>query len=176
MMYPSCGRLLESLVSDEHSNTEPMKLLISILVLFLTPCNRSKALQTSAITDYSKVQITYSETPCFGKCPVYTLVLDGASMVATYTGVENTDKIGAYTKAISAAEFSRFLEALDKANYKKLDNEYMGLIADFPIRELTINIDGKLKKIRNRSGAPAELEELELIFKNFADAEGWAKK
>lgn len=154
-----------------------MKLFISyIFLLFLAPCNGSRTLQNTVGEDYSKVHITYSETPCFGKCPVYSMTLDGSKMMATYTGTENTEKIGDYTRPISTNEFSRFVEALDKAHYKKLEDEYLGLVADFPIRELIITIDGATKKIRNRSGAPPALEELEQVFKRFATGDGWQKK
>ena len=104
------------------------------------------------------------------------MTLDGSKMMATFTGTENTEKIGNYSRPISSTEFSRFIEALDKANYKKLDDEYLGLVADFPIRELIVTIDGKTKKIRNRSGAPPALEELEQVFKRFATGDGWQKK
>lgn len=152
-----------------------MKLFISsVLLLLLAPCNSEQKL-SSTTDDFSKTIIIYAETPCFGECPIFNMTLDGATMLATYKGEANTSKIGTYTKSISNTEFSRFMEALDKANFNKLDNEYMGRVPDFPIREITVTTNGKTKKVRNRSEAPPELGELEQVFKTFANTDGWNK-
>lgn len=152
-----------------------MKLFISsVLLLLLAPCNSEQKL-SSTTDDFSKTTIIYAETPCFGECPIFNMTLDGAAMLATYKGEANTSKIGTYTKSISNTEFSRFMEALDKANFNKLDDEYMGRVPDFPIREITVTTNGKTKKVRNRSEAPPELGELEQVFKTFANTDGWNK-
>jgi hypothetical protein len=152
-----------------------MKLILSsILLLLLAPCNSEQKL-SSTTEDYSKTTIVYAETPCFGECPVFSMRLDGATMTATYKGEANTSKIGTYTKPISNTEFSRFMEALEKARFNKLDNEYMGRVPDFPIKEITVTTDGKTKKVRDRSEAPPELGELEQVFKNFANTDDWTK-
>ncbi|HSH64387.1 MAG TPA: DUF6438 domain-containing protein [Bacteroidia bacterium] len=151
-----------------------MKLFISsILFLLLAPCNSQQKLANSE--DYSKTTIVYAETPCFGECPIFNMTLDGASMVATFKGEANTPKIGTFTKTISTSEFARFMEALDKAKFYQLNNEYMGRVPDFPIREITVIRNGKTKKVRDRSEAPPELGELEQVFKTFANTDGWNK-
>lgn len=153
-----------------------MKLLISAaLLLILAPCNSEQKLASTS-DDYHTILITYAETPCFGECPVFQMELNGATMMATFKGEANTPKIGTFTKAISNTEFSRFMEALDKAEFNKLDNEYLGRIPDFPIREITVTKNGKTKKVRDRSEAPPALGELEGVFKNFANTDGWNKQ
>lgn len=153
-----------------------MKLFISsIFLLLLAPCNSTQKLAGNG-DDYSKVVIIYAETPCFGECPVFSMELNGASMVATYKGEANTSKIGTYTKPISDTEFSRFMEAFEKANFSKLNDEYMGRVPDFPIKEITLTKNGRTKKVRDRSEAPPELGELEQVFKNFANTDGWTKQ
>lgn len=152
-----------------------MKLFISsCLLLMLTACNSSQKL-SGTTDDFSKTTIVYEETACFGECPIYTLTLDGATMNATFKGKANTPKIGTYTKTISTDEYSKFMEAVEKANFTKLNDEYMGLAPDFPIRIITFTKDGKTKKIKNRSDAPPELGALEQVFKNYANTDGWKK-
>lgn len=146
----------------------------AVFFLLLASCNNEQKLASST-DDYSKVLITYAETPCFGECPVFQMELNGATMMATYKGEANTSKIGMYSKPISNTEFARFMDALDRADFNKLDNEYMGRIPDFPIREITVTKNGKSKKVRNRSEAPPALGELEQVFKNFANTDGWNK-
>lgn len=152
-----------------------MKLFISaIFLLLLAPCNSQQKLGSAE--DYNKVLIQYAETPCFGECPVYQMELNGATMTATFKGQANTSKIGTYTKPISNTEFARFMEALDKADFNKLDDEYLGRVPDFPIKEITVTKNGKIKKVRDRSEAPPALGELEQVFKNFANTDGWEKQ
>lgn len=152
-----------------------MKFLISsVLLLLLAPCNSEQKLSSTS-EDYSKTVIVYAETPCFGECPIFSMTLDGAKMLATYKGEANIPKIGTYTKSISNTEFAKFMDALEKARFNKLDNEYMGRVPDFPIKEITVTTDGKIKKVRDRSEAPPELGELEEVFKNFANTDDWTK-
>ena len=155
-----------------------MKLFLSsIFLLLLAPCNSEQKLSsTTPQNNYSNTTILFAETPCFGNCPIYVMTLDGKSMTATYKGEANTEKIGTYTKAITNEEFAQLMSAVEKANFNKLDNEYMGNIPDFPIRETTLTVDGKSKKVRNRSQGPQELDDMEKVFRNFALTEGWKKQ
>lgn len=154
-----------------------MKLFISsIFLLLLAPCNSEQKLSSSTNSNYGTTNIVFQETPCFGNCPIYVMTLDGKTMTATYKGEANTEKIGTYTKSISNEEFSQFMAAIERANFSKLENEYMGNIPDFPIRETTITKDGKAKKVRNRSQGPKELDDLEKVFRDFALTQGWKKQ
>jgi hypothetical protein len=146
----------------------------SCLLLLLASCNSSQKL-SGTNEDFSKTTIVYEETPCFGECPIYTMTLDGATLNAVYKGKANTSKIGTYSKTISSDEYSKFMEAIEKANFTKLDNEYMGLAPDFPIRIITLTRDGKTKTVKNRSDAPPELGVLEQVFKRYANTDGWKK-
>lgn len=148
--------------------------LSSFLFLLMASCNSSQKL-SGATDDFSKTTIVYEETACFGECPIYTMTLDGATMNAIYKGKANTTKIGTYSKLISNDEYSKFMEAMEKANFTKLNDEYMGLAPDFPIRIITLIKDGKTKTVKNRSDAPPELGVLEQVFKRFANTDGWKK-
>lgn len=151
-------------------------ILSSIFLLFLAPCNSEQKLSSTTPQDYSNIHIVYAETPCYGNCPIYVMTLDGKTMTATFNGEANTEKIGIYTKTISNEEFAQFMSAFEKANFDKLNNEYMGLVPDFPIRETTLTKDGKTKKVRNRSDGPKEMDVLEKVFKDYAVSAGWKKQ
>lgn len=157
-----------------------MKLFISsIFLLLLAPCNSEQKLSstsTATSNNYSTTHILFAETPCYGNCPIYVMTLDGKTMTATYKGEANTEKIGTYTKSISNEEFAQFKSAIEKANFNTLNNDYMGTVPDFPIRETTVTVDGKSKKVRNRSDGPKELDDMEKVFRNFALTEGWKKQ
>lgn len=155
-----------------------MKLfLASIFLLLVAPCNSEQKLSsTNTANQYSNTTILFAETPCYGNCPIYVMTIDGKTMTATYKGEANTEKIGTYTKPISNEEFAQLMSAVEHANFSKLDNEYMGNIPDFPIRETTLTVDGKSKKVRNRSQGPKELDDMEKVFRAYALTEGWKKQ
>lgn len=153
-----------------------MKLFIyAAIALLIAPCNASKKAGKKS-DNYSKTQIIYQRTACFGTCPVYTLTIDGATEKAIYKGEQNTEKLGVYFKHITQDEIKTFVDAFEKAGFNSLDDEYLGMITDFPIKYITFSHRGKIKKIKDRSGAPQSLTELEKMLEAFADGDGWAKE
>ena len=146
------------------------------LLLFIAPCNNSKKLAESPTNDNSKVTIIYQATPCFGRCPIYTLTINGESKTATFVGEKDTEKIGTYTKAVSKKELDEFVKAFEDAQFFSLNDEYLGNITDFPIKYITYTNNGKTKKIKERSGAPKALTDLEKLLNAYAiNEEGWKK-
>lgn len=156
-----------------------MKLLMySFFLLLVAPCNSSKKLAKTEETsknDNSKVMITFQATPCFGRCALYTLTINGETKMATYLGTQNTEKIGTYTKPITEKELAALVKAFDDAKFNTLNDEYLGNITDFPIKIITYTNKGQTKKIKERSGAPEELIHLEKVLISYGESEGWKK-
>ena len=157
-----------------------MKLLMySFFLLLIAPCNSSKKLAKTEETsknDNSKVMITFQTTPCFGRCALYTLTINGETKTATYLGTQYTEKIGTYTKPITAKELDALVKAFDDAKFNTLNDEYLGNITDFPIKFISFtNNNGQTKKIKERSGAPEELIHLEKVLIEYGNSEGWKK-
>ncbi len=154
-----------------------MKFLIyPFLLLFIAPCNSSKKLAEKPKNNVPKVTIVYQTTPCFGRCPLYTLTINGETNTSTFVGTQNTEKIGTYTKSISNEELNGLVKAFEAAQFFSLNNEYLGTITDFPIKYLTYTYNGKTKTIKERSGAPKELTDLEKQIATYATTEeGWKK-
>jgi hypothetical protein len=154
-----------------------MKLFIyTAIALFFAPCNASKKAASAKTDDYTKTQIVYERTACFGTCPIYTLTIDGATQMATFKGDQHTEKIGTYTKKISKEELKTWVDAFEKAKFNSLNDEYLGMITDFPIKYITYTHNGKTKKIKERSNAPKELTDLEKLLDAYADSGGWTKE
>lgn len=152
-----------------------MKLLMYFFLLLIAPCNGSKQLAQTESQDNSKAIITYQTTVCFGRCPIYTLTINGESKSATFIGEKDTEKIGTYTKSISSKELNDFVKAFEDAQFNSLNDEYLGNITDFPIKYITYTNNGKTKKIKERSEAPKALTDLEKMLNNYANSEGWKK-
>ena len=153
-----------------------MKLLMySFFLLLIAPCNSSKKLAKTDGIDNSKVIIIYQTTPCFGRCSIYTLTINGETKSATFIGEQYTEKMGTYTKPISAKELDTFVKAFEDAQFNSLNDEYLGNITDFPIKYITYTSNGKTKKVKERSGAPEVLINLEKMLNEYANSEGWKK-
>ncbi len=153
-----------------------MKLLMySFFLLLVAPCNNAKKACESPATDNSKVQIIFQTTACFGRCPIYTMTINGETKTATFVGDQHTEKLGTYTKAISSKELDELVTAFETAKFTSLNDEYMGMITDFPVKITTYTNKGQTKKIRSRSGAPEELIHVEKLLSGYANSEGWKK-
>lgn len=153
--------------------------MYSFLLLLIAPCNSSKKLAKTeeevSSNKNSKVMISYQTTPCFGRCVLYTLTINGETKTATYLGTQYTEKIGTYTKPITEKELDALVKAFEDAKFNSLNDEYLGNITDFPIKIITYTNNGQTKKIKERSGAPEELIRLEKILNEYANSEGWKK-
>lgn len=153
-----------------------MKLFIyTFIAILFAPCNASKKINSTSSSDYSTLEIVYQRTVCFGRCPVYTLTINGATKTATFKGEKDTEKIGNFVKKLNDEDLKSFVEAFEGANFNDLKDEYLGMITDFPIKYITYTNKGKTKKIKERSGAPKELTDLEKMLDAFAEADGWVK-
>ena len=156
-----------------------MKLLMySFFVLLIAPCNSSKKLAKAEdpnTNKNSKVVISYQATPCFGRCALFTLTINGETKTATYLGTQNIEKIGTFTKPITEKELDALVKAFDDAKFTTLNDEYLGNITDFPIKIISYTVNGKTKQIKERSGAPEELIHLEKVLLDYANSEGWKK-
>jgi hypothetical protein len=152
-----------------------MKLFIFSLLLLIAPCNSAKKIAQQSLEQNSKVLIVFQTTVCFGRCPVLTLTIDGETKMATFIGKENTEKIGNYTKPITAKELDELVKGFETAQFYSLNEEYLGNITDFPSKYITYTNNGKTKKVRDRSGAPMELTSLEKMLTDFANSDGWKK-
>ena len=156
-----------------------MKLLMySFFVLLIAPCNSSKKLAKAEDPkcDNSKVMIIYQTTPCFGRCPIYTLTINGETKTATFVGEQHTEKIGTYTRTVSDKELNAFVKTFEDAKFTSLNDDYLGNITDFPIKYITYTNNGQTKKIKERSGAPEALINVEKTLSEYANSvEGWKK-
>lgn len=154
-------------------------ILYSTFILLLAPCNEKKAASSATAQDASAkpkaIIITYEKSACFGSCPSFKMTIDSEKKKAFYKGNSHVDKIGNYEKNISEAEITKLAAAFDKSGFFEMKDEYTSEIPDLPSRYVSYSLDGKLKKIKDRQSAPAELKELEKMLDVIADSDGWER-
>jgi hypothetical protein len=122
---------------------------ISLLFLFNT-CNINKQ------SADQKCIISLERTACFGNCPIYKIELFNNGK-GIYNGKKFIDKIGVVNFKISIKNIQKILKMADSINFNNLKKEYYEPISDLPTSYIKI----KNKKIKNYSGAPKELHNLE---------------
>jgi hypothetical protein len=110
-------------------------------------------------------KITLERTPCHGPCPVYKVTVLGTGVVE-YFGEARVDRAGTHRWRISRRRLQRLEEALERANYLRLKDDYTECGASCAPRCLTSveYDDGSSKSIVHYHGdpsAPVALTELE---------------
>lgn len=112
---------------------------IAAFFLFNRPINLSP---TS--TDF---QIKLERGPCFGFCPIYTVVVDQSGIV-TLIKNKDTDKEEQVTYTVAPGNAKLLLDQANKMDFFNLNSEYRDpFITDLPDARVTIIYMGKTKSI-----------------------------
>jgi len=117
---------------------------------------------------------SYSQGPCFGKCPVYTLDIKPNGM-AYFEGKRFATKQGKYTKKVSEGEVAELVALFDAATWFKLENKYDSKITDIPSVFIKYRNGDMIKKINFRGEYPEGVKAITAYFQGLADSEGWTK-
>ena len=117
---------------------------------------------------------SYSQGPCFGKCPVFTLDIKPNGM-AYYEGKRFSDKQGKHSKKVSDTEIAELVTLFDAANWFKLENNYDSKIADIPGVNIKYRNGDMIKKINFRGDYPEGTPAITEYFSTIANSEGWTK-
>ncbi|MCP4520697.1 MAG: hypothetical protein GY827_03210 [Cytophagales bacterium] len=116
------------------------------------------------------------ETKCFGKCPVYELVIN-ENGEATLEGEMNIDLIGNYKRTLSKEEFAKLTTAFETANFFAFQDEYKSRRTDAPKAYLSFIKGEKQKKISLQSPYPKELKELKkMLYALVLETDKWEQR
>jgi hypothetical protein len=139
-------------------------------VLVLGGCHRPGPGKTDP--DYANAIITMDRSVCFGRCPSYSLTIEGSGKV-TYVGREFVGIKGTRTSEISKESFKTLADEFLRIDYFSLKDEYDSDISDVPETITSWKIDNKYKKIRNRFNGPKELTELQRKIDEVVNSKQW---
>ena len=123
-----------------------------ILFSILLSCGLTKKANTSEI----ELIISLQRTACFGTCPIYKIEIfsDGSGI---YTGTRFVENIGITKFSLSEPQLNLILTQAKTIGFTNMKEEYSEPISDLP----TTFIQVKDKKIRDYTGAPKRLKNLE---------------
>jgi hypothetical protein len=142
-----------------------------ILFLLMTACFACKS-GKQAKQSFDKSVISMEKTACYGKCPVYTIVIYGTGK-AEFTGSKNVKMLGKYEKQLSKEETLKIFNAFYASNFSDFISEYDSGVTDVPTTIISFLHKGYNKVIRDKMGAPAELKALEKMVEELVKGEGW---
>lgn len=130
------------------------------------------------IRDWNSLRMTLKRTTCFGTCPSYRVEIHGDGTVL-YEGQAYVAVTGPHHAAVSKETVSELLDAFRNVDYYSLRDEYVWPATDLPTYETSIEIDGKLKKVKDYAGEqvgmPLSISKLETEIDRLVDTERWTK-
>lgn len=110
-----------------------------------------------------KLMAKINRTPCFGKCPVFTIELFDNGIVK-YNGIAFVDKKGIFTAKVTPEFIAKIQSKALSIKYLSLENKYPiapVVIADLPTTTTFIRIGEEGKQITDNFDAPRDLIDFE---------------
>ena len=108
--------------------------------------------------DTGPVRITLERGVCFGFCPDYTVSISGDGQV-TYEGRRFVNVAGRQTATIPAADVQRLLARFDAVGFNNLRDEYRAQVTDLPTYIVTLERNGRTKRVLDYGGTGAGMPE-----------------
>jgi ankyrin repeat protein len=122
--------------------------------------------------------MTLKRTTCFGTCPSYRVEIHGDGTVL-YEGQAYVAVTGSHRGSVSKKTVSELVDAFRNVDYYSLEEEYVWPATDLPTYETSIEIEGKLKKVKDYAGEqvgmPLSVSKLEAEIDRLVDTERWTK-
>ncbi len=145
------------------------RLLFALLPLFALACSGQRPTGAGAHSrfgsDADSTFFSLERTPCFGKCPAYTVIIN-ADGSARYVGRSNAPRQGTYTGRVDSGIMQLLLERAKAISFFDLAEKYDGQVTDLPSTIIRVNADGRDKKVFGRYKTPPAFKP----FAAFADS------
>lgn len=126
--------------------------------------------------------VLLERTPCFGRCPVYTIAVSSSGKV-TYNGRANVNQLGTISAQIPREKVEALVDELDRAGYFTFADKYVpaepacgNYATDLPSVISAVMHRGRSKTIVHDYGcgsAPAALVVLERRIDEVLGSERW---
>ena len=130
----------------------------------------------------SQPVISLERTPCFGRCPVYTVAVSPSGEV-TYEGKAGVRQLGRASGKIPAEQVDALLGELEKAGYFSMADRYAAsepacgrYYTDSPSAITTVTSRGRTKRVEHDYGcgaAPGALVVMERRIDEVLDSGRW---
>ena len=137
--------------------------LITALLSALISCKPQEKKTSSAVAvEDTTVFLKMQRTPCYGKCPNYTVEISNNGKV-NYFGKMFVDFEGQHYGNISITDVELIKTKIKEVNFFELKDKYDSPATDVPSTIFEATINNQFKKITNRHNGPPELKDLEKL-------------
>jgi TonB family protein len=113
----------------------------------------------NAIAQKKVTYIKIERTPCFGRCPVYSIEIMSNGKIK-YEGKRNVEKLGILNYKVSPQKVKNIFAYIEKNKISSLKNKYEQIASDLPRLNMTFLIAKKAKTILNAEAGPDYLQEI----------------
>jgi len=137
-------------------------LLIIIIVSTLVSCKPKQTTTNTSSVEDTTVFIKMQRSPCYGKCPNYTVEISNNGKV-NYFGKMFVDYEGQHYSTISSADVDLIKAKINEVNFFELKDKYDSPVTDIPSTIFEVTLNNQFKKITNRHNGPLELKDLEKL-------------
>jgi len=142
------------------------------IIIAATSCSRKKAVEDTSAALTADSLVAYIErTPCFGRCPYYSIRLY-QSGYAVYEGYNDVPNIGRYFTRVSKTDIKSITDKALSLHFFELNDSYKNPhLTDFPTVYVEVNYEGQHKKIVHYDADPpkalVEMEDfIDAVFKD----------
>jgi hypothetical protein len=122
------------------------------------------------------VHIKLERGPCLGRCPVYSVEIDGNGKVE-YKGDQFVLVKGRRTRTIAPSDVAALLDKFRAADFWSLRPAYAASVTDIPEYRITLTIGEQTKSVVDYLGGdvgmPRRVGELETDIDRLAGTERW---
>ena len=150
---------------------------ILLLSISAVGCKSKKNLTEKFFLEQKEsFKFSMERTPCFGKCPIYTIKITDDGSVE-FEGKKFVEPQGVETFKLNAEDLALLKKKLIEINYLGLEDKYdTEYISDLP-STITVLYRGLVeeKKVINRHNGPAKLKEFEAFIDSLWKKELLAK-
>ena len=152
-------------------------------LLAMTACDAQKSVSKTPkpattpnrVAKQDSAVITISRTPCYGKCPAYSMSVFANGKV-TFEGQRDVSKIGLYTKSIGADSVTALVKKFEDANVWHMEDTYPNIATDLPTTIVSYRKGSKYKMVKGIYKAPDSLLDIVTTLYKIADSDdGWLK-
>lgn len=145
-------------------------LFLLFLLACLVGCGNSKK-QVKA--ENQSFYLSMEKTPCFGKCPVYTLGVNEKGEL-NLNAKRFNDLSGEFEALLSDAELNSLVAHMQALEWSSYEQEYLTGYSDLPSTVLTFISQGDTTFVRYESDkAPQELMDVATQLENWKEEKKW---
>jgi len=133
----------------------------------------SRSSDEVASTNHGITEIGIERSPCFGPCPIYSLIIKSDGTFR-YKGVKYVEREGESTGMVPVSYFHRLAQFIRDSGYMELEDGYRRGVTDHPTTYTMVVMNGKRKTVSNYANAgPTKLWAIEQLIDDLMTKAKW---